>query len=155
MAIDRQAAGITILRICIGVFFVFEGLGKVRWFTDVSMLRGQLNGWLAAAAPGSVSHAYLERFAIPGAALFARLVPLGEMVSGAASALGAWPRLFALIAFAMALNFHIAGGTLFRYSFLTNGYGLPVLGSTLAVAFAASTRNLPAKNAARIGRKVG
>jgi uncharacterized membrane protein YphA (DoxX/SURF4 family) len=155
MAIDRQAAGITILRMCIGVFFICEGLGKMRWFTDTSLLRGQLNGWLAAAAPGSVTHTYLERFAIPGTALFARLVPLGEMTSGAALALGAWPRVFALIAFAMAINFHVASGALFKYSFLTNGYGLPVLGSTLALAFAASARSKAAKNAARPGKKVG
>jgi len=153
MAIDRQAAGITILRICTGVFFFCEGLGKIRWFTDTSLLGGQLNGWLAAAPSGSVTHAYLERFAIPGTALFARLVPLGEMISGAAITLGVWPRVFALIAFAMALNFHVASGALFTYSFLTNGYGLPVLGSTLAVAFAARSR--PAKNAARFGKKAG
>jgi uncharacterized membrane protein YphA (DoxX/SURF4 family) len=135
MAIDRQATGITILRICIGVFFIFEGLGKIRWFTDPSLLRGQLEGWLAAVPASSISHAYLQRFAIPGSAVFARLVPLGEMLSGAAMVLGAWPRLFALIAFLMALNFHIASGALFTYSFLTNGYGLPVLGSTLALVF--------------------
>jgi hypothetical protein len=34
----------------------------------------------------------------------------------------------------MVLNIHIASGALFKYSFLTNGYGLPVLGSTLALA---------------------
>ena len=34
----------------------------------------------------------------------------------------------------MAINYHIAGGSLFKYSFLTNGYGLPVLGGTLALA---------------------
>jgi uncharacterized membrane protein YphA (DoxX/SURF4 family) len=136
MAIDRQTVGITILRICIGVFFIFEGIGKIGWFADPSILRGQLNGWLAAAPPGSLSHAYLERFAIPGAAAFARLVPLGEMVSGAAMVLGVWPRVFAMLACVMALNFHVGSGALFKYSFLTNGYGLPVVGATLALAFA-------------------
>jgi uncharacterized membrane protein YphA (DoxX/SURF4 family) len=137
---DRQATGITILRIAIGLFFLFEGLGKFAWFGDPSILRGQLAGWLASAPPDSLSHAYLERFAIPGVAVFARLVPLGEMASGVAIAIGAWPRLFALIAFSMALNFHVASGALFKYSFLTNGYGLPVLGSTLALVFAGGGR---------------
>jgi len=140
MAIDRQATGITILRIFIGAFFIFEGLGKIRWFTDTSILHGQLLGWLGAVPAGSLSHAYLQRFAIPGTAYFARLVPLGEMTSGAAIILGLWPRFFASIAFLMALNFHVASGVLFRYSFLTNGYGLPVLGSTLALVFAAPNR---------------
>ena len=144
---DRRA--LTILRISIGVFFLFEGLGKVRWFGDPSILRGQLAGWLASAPAGSLSHAYLERFAIPGVAAFARLVPLGEMASGVAIALGIWPRAFALVAFLMALNFHIASGALFKYSFLTNGYGLPVLGSALAVAFAGESRNRGVKRAAK------
>jgi hypothetical protein len=47
---------------------------------------------------------------------------------------GFWTSLVAFIAFFMALNFQIASGALFKYSFLTSGYGLPVLGSTLALA---------------------
>jgi len=140
MAIDRQRAALAILRVCIGLFFIFEGLSKIGWFGDPSILGGQLNGWLASAPPASLSHTYLQRFAIPGVAVFARLVPLGEMMSGLAMALGAWPRAFALVAFFMALNFHVASGAIFKYSFLTNGYGLPVLGSTLAIAFAAPSR---------------
>jgi hypothetical protein len=49
----------------------------------------------------------------------------------------------------MALNFHVASGALFKYSFLTNGYGLPVLGSTLALVFAGGTRNRAAKRGAK------
>ena len=33
----------------------------------------------------------------------------------------------------MALNFQIASGAVFKYSFLTSGYGFPVLGSTLGL----------------------
>jgi uncharacterized membrane protein YphA (DoxX/SURF4 family) len=134
MAIDRQGTGLTILRICIGIFFIFEGLGKVRWFTDPSMLAGQLDGWLHAVPAGSLSHLYLQRVAIPGVAIFARLVPLGEITSGAAIVLGFGTPLFAFVAFFMALNFQFASRALFQYSFLTSGYGLPVLGATLALA---------------------
>jgi uncharacterized membrane protein YphA (DoxX/SURF4 family) len=77
---------------------------------------------------------YLQRVAIPGVAIFARLVPLGELTSGIALVLGLWTPLFAFVAFFMALNFQFASGALFKYSFLTSGYGLPVLGSTLALA---------------------
>jgi uncharacterized membrane protein YphA (DoxX/SURF4 family) len=138
MAIDRQAAGLTILRICIGIFFVFEGIGKLGWLTDRSLLAEQLRNWSQAASTGSLSHRYLERIAIPGVTFFARLVPLGELVSGAALVAGFQTRLFALVAFFMALNFQFASGALFKYSFLTSGYGLPVLGSTLALALAGS-----------------
>jgi uncharacterized membrane protein YphA (DoxX/SURF4 family) len=67
-------------------------------------------------------------------AAFARLVPLGELSAGVALIAGFWTPLFAFVAFFMALNFQIASGAIFRYSFLTSGYGLPVLGSTLALA---------------------
>ena len=140
MAIDRQRAGLTILRICIGVFFIFEGLGKLRWFTDASMLAGQFAAWSQLAAAGSVSRWYLDRIAVPGVSIFARLVPFGEITSGLALVAGFWTPLFAFIAFFMALNFQIASGALFKYGFLTSGYGLPVLGSTLALALASPAR---------------
>ena len=134
MAIDRQGTGFAILRICIGIFFLFEGIGKIRWFTDTSLLTAQLAGWAQAVPGGSWSHLYLERVAIPYSSTFARLVPLGEITAGVAMVAGFWTPFFALVAFFMALNFQFASGALFKYSFLTSGYGLPVLGSTLALA---------------------
>ena len=138
MALDRQRTGLTILRICIGVFFVFEGLGKISWFTNTTPLADQLSGWSKAAAGGSISQWYLQTVAVPGLVYFARLVPLGEMGSGLAMIFGFWTPLAAFVAFFMALNFQIAGGVIFKYSFLTNGYGLPVLGSTLALVLSGS-----------------
>ena len=138
MAIDRTGTGLAILRISIGIFFLFEGLGKVRWFGDSSILASQFATWSHAAAPGSVSGWYLHRIAEPGTVYFARLVPLGEIISGAALIVGFWTPLFAFIAFFMAVNFQIASGAVFRYAFLTNPYGFPVLGSTLALTLAGS-----------------
>jgi uncharacterized membrane protein YphA (DoxX/SURF4 family) len=134
MAIDRQGTGLAILRICIGVFFIFESFLKIKWLTDSSILAGQLTNWSSAAANGSIAAWYLQRIALPGAWVFARLVPIGEFVSGVALVLGFWTPIFAFVAFFMALNFQIASGAIFKYSFLTSGYGLPVLGSTLALA---------------------
>ena len=133
---NRPGAGLIVLRACIGVFFIFEGLSKIRWFTDTSLLAGQLGNWLHAAAPGSISAWYLERVALPFTSVWARLVPLGEIGCGAAMLAGFWTPVFAFLAFLMALNFHVASGALFKYGFLTNGYGLPVIGSTLALALA-------------------
>jgi len=134
MAIDGRTTSLTVLRICIGIFFIFEGIGKLSWFTDTSLLAEQLRNWSQAVSSSSLSHMYLVRLAIPGVRIFARLVPLGEIVSGVALVVGFWTPLFAFVAFFMALNFQFASGALFRYSFLTSGYGLPVLGSTLALA---------------------
>jgi len=134
MAIDGRTTGLTVLRICIGIFFIFEGIGKLSWFNDTSLLAEQLRNWSQAVSASSLSHLYLVRVAIPGVRIFARLVPLGEIVSGVALVVGFWTPLFAFVAFFMALNFQFASGALFKYSFLTSGYGLPVLGSTLALA---------------------
>ena len=134
MAIDGRTTGLTVLRICIGIFFIFEGIGKLSWFNDTSLLAEQLRNWSQAVSASSLSHLYLVRVAIPGVRIFARLVPLGEIVSGVALVVGFWTPLFAFVAFFMALNFQFASGALFKYSFLTSGYGLPVLGSTLALS---------------------
>ena len=48
--------------------------------------------------------------------------------------IGFWTPVFASLLFVMALNFQFASGNLLKYAFLTSGYGLPVLGSTLALA---------------------
>lgn len=134
MAIDRQGTGLTVLRLCLGVFFLFEGIGKLSWLVNASILAGRLHGWLAEAPAGSMSRWYLEHVAIPGVTVFARLVPLGELATGVALIAGFWTSLAALLAFLMVLNIHVASGALFKYAFLTNGYGLPVLGGTLGLA---------------------
>ena len=134
MAINRQGAGLAIVRICIGLFFIFEGLSKLRWFVDSSILAGQLNGWLQNVGAGSISHRYLETIAIPWTVVFARLVPAGELACGVSLLLGVWTSVFAALAFFMVMNFSFASGVLLKYSFLTNGYGLPVIGSTLGLA---------------------
>jgi uncharacterized membrane protein YphA (DoxX/SURF4 family) len=134
MAFDRQGTGLTVLRVCLGVFLLAEGLTKYRWFTDSSLLAAQLAGWAQHAPPGSLTARYLEHFAQPGVVYFARLVPLGEISCGIALIIGLLTPLFAFVAFLMALNFHVASGVIFHASFLTNGYGLPVLGGTLGLA---------------------
>jgi uncharacterized membrane protein YphA (DoxX/SURF4 family) len=134
MAIDRHATGLSVVRICVGLFFLFEGVGKFSWFADPSILGRQLDGWLHAVPAASWSHTFLERVAIPGTPTFARLVPLGELSSGVALVAGFWTPLFAFLAFLMALTFQFASGALFKYTVLTSGYALPVLGSTLGLA---------------------
>jgi len=126
------ATGLRVLAIFLGVFLIFEGLGKLAWLADSGPLSQQLQGWLKEAPPSS--RWYLETFALPGVPMFARLVTLGELCAGVALVVGFWTRLAAGLAFLMVLNFHFASGRIFQYAFLTNGYGLPVLGGLLALA---------------------
>src|SRR5205814_1665748 len=88
----------------IGLFFLFEGIGKLGWFTDPSILAGQLDGWLKAVPAGSWSYAYLQRIAIPYVGVFARLVPLGELSSGVALIAGFGTPLFAFVGAAAGID---------------------------------------------------
>ena len=134
MALDRQAIGLTVLRILLGVFFLVQGLRHLRWLLDPSALSQQLATLEHSVRAGSLSARYLQRAAIPFAGVIARLVPIGQLSAGLAMIAGFWTPLFACIAFVMVVNAYIASGTIFTYGFLTNPYGLPVLGGTLALA---------------------
>jgi len=137
---NAHALGLTALRIFLGVFFLFMSLSKIAWLTDSTILTGQLTGWMNEA--GSFSRWYLQTFCLPGASVFARIVPLAEMSTGLALIFGIYTRVAATLGLLMILNFHIASGVIFRYAYLTNGYGLPVVGGLLALALGGS--NLPA-----------
>ena len=137
MTFDRQGTGLSLLRIFLGIFFLSQGLSKIHWFLDSSLLSQRLDGWVGNVATGSISARYLHQIAIPYAPLFARAVPLGEITAGLALLVGFWTRVFAFVAFLMVTNFHIASGAMFTTAFLTNGYGLPILGGTLALAIGA------------------
>ena len=143
MAANNQARGLTALRLCLGVFFLFEGLGKIGWLMDPSPLAAQLTGYLQTA--NQWNRGYLETVCIPGAAVFARLVLLGELATGTALILGAYARYAAIAAFLMVLNIHVASGAIFQYRFLTNGFGLPVLGGLLALAIGGAALPLSVK----------
>jgi uncharacterized membrane protein YphA (DoxX/SURF4 family) len=125
-----QAAGLTLIRVTVGIYLFFMGVGKVRWLLDSTPLANQLGVWLAQATP--LSHWYLERIT-PGTPVFARLIPLGEMIGGLALVAGFWTRLTAGVLFLMILNFQVAAGAMFSYAYLTDAKGLPLLGSLLAL----------------------
>lgn len=143
MAANNQARGLTALRVFLGVFFLFEGIGKIGWLMDPSPLTTQLTEYLQSA--NEWNRGYLQTVCIPGAAVFARLVLLGELATGVSLILGAYARYAAIAALLMVLNIHFASGLLFQYRFLTNGYGLPVLGGLLALALGAAALPLSLK----------
>jgi uncharacterized membrane protein YphA (DoxX/SURF4 family) len=138
----RQAYGLVVLRLCLGVFFLFEALGKIGWFASSAVLANRLTEWLQSAGP--LNRSYLQML-LPGVEVFARLVPLGEFAVAAAFLLGGYTRLAAAVAVLMVLNFHFASGVMFQYSYLTNGYALPVLGGLLALAIGGAALPLSLK----------
>ncbi|MBI4262892.1 MAG: DoxX family membrane protein [Acidobacteria bacterium] len=121
-----------VLSIVLGLFLLLMGLSKRAWLMDSGILIAQLYEWLDTAGPAS--RWYLDTIAIPGAPVFARLVLLGELATGAALLCGVQVRAAAIVAMFMVLNFHFAADILFHYAYLINGYGPPVLGGLLALA---------------------
>jgi uncharacterized membrane protein YphA (DoxX/SURF4 family) len=135
MAANREASGLAALRVLLGVFFICEGLLKYAWLFKSEWLTARLVAWQAGAHEWSAW--YLQHVAMPYAPVFARLVFIGELACGLALLLGVWTRAAAVIALVMVLNFHIASSAIFRPAFLTDGYGLPVIGGLLALAIGA------------------
>ena len=124
--------GLRALSFALGVFLFSMGVSKVGWLSDPAPLVEALRKWLEGASVPS--RWYVENVALPGAPVFARVVPLAELSAGAALVCGIQVRLAAALALAMILNFHFAADVIFHLKYLTNGYGLPVLGGMLALA---------------------
>lgn len=132
--VTSHGGALRILAVMMGVFLFFMGLDKIEWLFDGGILARRLQEWRGTAGP--FARWYLDTVAAPGAPMFARMVPVAELAAGVALVLGARVRLTAVLALLMVLNFHVASDVMFRYSYLTNAYGLPILGALLALAIA-------------------
>ena len=126
------AKGFRILASALGVFFIAVGVGTLAWLTDSDPLSQHFDDWLDRATPAA--RWYIDTLALPGVPLFARLVPLVSLATGAALIAGFWTRLAASLAFVLVLNFHFVAGSFTQLEFLRDGTGLPLLGSLLALA---------------------
>lgn len=121
---------LAILRVSVGVFMFFFGLEKAPWLLDAAPLAAQLSLWLPEAP--SASRWYLERI-IPGAPVFARVVPLGAMIGGIALALGFWTRIAAAVSLVVVMSLQLGAGSMFKYAYLMDAEGLPLVGGLLAL----------------------
>jgi len=135
----RERVALFIVRIALGVFFIFEGWDKLPWLTNPGLLATALQKWADAGVP--LSRWYIETILLPGVPVFARLVFLAEVPAGLALFFGVWVRPAAILTFLMVLNIHFAHSSIFQYGFLSKGDGLPILGGLLALAIAGN--NLP------------
>jgi uncharacterized membrane protein YphA (DoxX/SURF4 family) len=125
-----QAIALVVIRICVGTYLFFLGLHKLPWLLDAKPLSDRLALWLVDATPAS--RWYLERM-MPGVPVFARLVPIAEMAGGLALVLGFWTRVAAGLSLLMILNFQIAAAEIFKFTYLTNPNGLPLVGALLGL----------------------
>jgi len=126
-----HAGALRLLSLAMGVFLIFMSLDKIDWLWDAGILTRRLQEWRGMARP--FARWYLDTLALPGAPLFARVVPLAELAAGTALILGMRVQLAAALALLMIVNFHVASDVIFRYDYLINGYGPPILGALLAL----------------------
>lgn len=136
MPSSPQSVALRILSLAMGAFLLCMGLDKVDWFTNSALLAQQLQQWRGMARP--LARWYLDTIALPGVPVLARVVPLAELAAGTALILGVRVRLASALALLMVMNIHIAADVMFRYEYLWNGYGPPVLGALLALAVGAA-----------------
>ncbi len=132
-----QAAALVLLRVCLGMFMFFFGLDKAFWLLDATPLTTQLSIWLLEAPPAS--RWYLDRI-IPGAPVFARVVPLAAMLGGIALTFGFWARLAAAVSLVVVLGLQLAAGSMFKYGYLMDASGLPLVGALLALMIGGERR---------------
>jgi uncharacterized membrane protein YphA (DoxX/SURF4 family) len=132
-----QVIALILLRVAMGVFMFFFGLERASWLLDATPLVTQFAAWLPDASPAS--RWYLERM-IPGAPVLARLVPLGTMMSGIALALGLWTRFAAAISLVLVLSLQLGAGSMFRYAYLMDANGLPLIGGLIALVVGGERR---------------
>src|SRR5499426_3116851 len=129
--------GLRLLSVGIGIFFLGMCSSKIAWFTNSDILLQKFQMIFLAKAPPIVRW-YLETVCIPGAPLFARLVPLGELAAGLALIVGFWTRMAALVAFLLVFNFHFATSAFWSVDYFRDAQGFPLLGGLLAIAIAGS-----------------
>lgn len=134
--LGSSSGALRLLSVALGIFLICMGLDKIEWLMDSGFLARRLQEWRGMARP--LARWYLETIAIPGAPVFARVVVIAELTAGSALVLGIKVRLAAALAMFMVLNFHIASDVIFRYDYLINAYGLPVLGGLLALTVGGS-----------------
>ena len=144
-----HAAGLRVLSLALGVFFLFMAIDKLAWLARPELLHAQLVDWYRTApAP---SRWYIENIAVPGTPVFARLVLAGELAVAVALLSGVYVRIAAAAGFFMVVNFHFAMGVMLVWNYLWNGYGPPVLGGLLALAIGGD--GLPFGVRSMIGRR--
>jgi uncharacterized membrane protein YphA (DoxX/SURF4 family) len=138
---DRDSArlALRIIAVGVGLFFLGTAFNKLAWFGDPSQLTQRFQRWLPSAS--GYARLYLEMVAIPGGAMFARVVPVAEFLTALSLLTGVYTNVAAAAALFMVLNFHTASSSFSSLAFLRDATGPPVIAALLALAIGG--RRLP------------
>jgi hypothetical protein len=137
---NMTLVGLRVLTLGVGLFFLFMSLNKLAWLANPDLLADRFTRWLPTAAP--YARMYLQTVAIPGAEVFARVVPIGEFLTAIAMHAGNRTNIVAAAALFMIINFHLATSSFSSVAFLRDGTGPPLFAALLALAL--TPRRLPA-----------
>ena len=146
--VGPTAMALRIVTLGLGIFFLAMSYNKLAWFGEPSQLTQRLERWLPDAAP--YARVYLQALAIPGAELFARIVPIAELLTALSMLTGLYMRIAAAAALFMILNFHTATSSFSSADFLGDATGPPMFAALIAVIVAG--RGLPLSFSWRGGR---
>ena len=120
------------LRIVVGIFFLAQGINRVDWFRSSEFLRAELQAY--AAHPDPAAHWLLTHAVLPYTEIWARVIPAGEMLIGAALLAGMLSRTALCLALAGALCYDVAAGKLYSPTFITEPAGMVMLACLLTLA---------------------
>ena len=136
MVMKHSNVQILILRLVLGVLFLFAGAGKVSdgWLTNEQPLQKSLDGYHQRAA--GIQLTYLDNVALPHTALWAKLMAIGETAVGISLLLGLLTRFSSLVGLFMVFNFHAANGNLFSLNFFQSAWAALIVASFLIVYLA-------------------
>ena len=119
---STYAFWLALFRIYAGAFWLMHGIPKFRDSEAFMPPSGMMQSFLNTA----ISHTsgpyqwFLTSIVLPNASLFAELVRLGEVLTGALLFLGLFTRAGAVIGIALALNYLSAKGGLLHLSVWSN-----------------------------------
>jgi len=125
-----------VLTFGLGMFFLAMSYNKLAWFDDPGQLTQRFQRWLPSAAP--YARVYLRTVAIPGAEVFARVVPIAEFLTALSMLTGLYTNIAAAAALVMILNFHTATSSFSSLAFLTDATGPPLFAALMALVVGGS-----------------
>ena len=99
---------IVVLRIYTGIFFAWNGLGKIRRDNFADGMEGFLNGQLGNSF--DFYRPFVESVVLPNKSMFAAMVAWGELAVGLAMLVGLATRYAAAVGAFLVLNFWFAKG---------------------------------------------
>jgi uncharacterized membrane protein YphA (DoxX/SURF4 family) len=121
------------LRIVLGLYILAHGINKVDWFRSSEFMRTELQSY--AADPHQAVQWVQHRIVLPYAEIWARAIPAGEMLIGAALIAGFLARTALGISVFMVLLYHVADGKLFTPQFVTDPTAMLLAAVLTALAF--------------------